>query len=211
MWHTQSDNAVLVNGESQYRHSSRAKGRIIAFETSAAVDIVAGEAGGAYEHLDRWTRRLIFLKPHAILIHDILEAPKPSSYQWMLHAPGQFELTGQRAAWEGAPGRVDVSFVYPRNLSITQTDQYDPPPAEWTKWDLGEWHLTAEPKEKVERQEFLTLITIDGTPVELTVTGSEEGCPSQVTLALPEGQAEVTLNDKSFSVNAPGFSREFGN
>jgi Domain of unknown function (DUF4962)/Heparinase II/III-like protein len=210
MWHTQSDNAILVNGEGQYRHSTRAKGRIIAFETSPTVDVVAGEAGAAYENLDRWTRRLIFLKPHAILIHDILEAPEPSTYQWMLHTPGEFELGEQHASWEGEPGRVDIRFVYPQDLSIAQTERYDPPPAEWTKWDLGEWHLTAQPGAKAQRQEFLTLVTIDRAPVGLAVPENGEGCPSRVTLTLPDGQAEVELGDKSFAVIAPGFSREFG-
>ena len=69
MWHSRSDNAILVNGEGQYPHTMKARGRILAFATSDAIDVVSGEAGDAYEHLERWTRRLIFFKPHALLIH----------------------------------------------------------------------------------------------------------------------------------------------
>ena len=207
MWHSKSDNAILVNGEGQYKRSPKARGRILAFATSDGVDVVAGGAGQAYEHMDRWTRRLVFFKPHAILIHDICEAPEPSTYQWMLHAPSQFDIGEQRAAWAGEPGSIEVRFIHPPNLTITQTDEYDPPPAEWTKWDLGEWHLTAQPAEKATRQEFLTFIALDGAPVEVTCEG--EATPWKVSVRLPEDEARVLLKNHGFVVEAPGFSQEF--
>jgi heparinase II/III-like protein len=207
MWHSRSDNAILVNGEGQYKRSLKAKGRILAFETSPHIDVVAGEAGTAYENLDRWTRRLIFFKPHAILIHDILEAPEPSSFQWMLHTPGEFDISGQEATWKGDAGAVKTRFLYPADLGITQTDQYDPPPAEWTGWTLGEWHLTAEPAAKAKRQEFLTLVTINQAAVEAVVAPG--AAPRAVTITLPDGEAQVTFEDHAFAVKSAGFNKRF--
>ncbi|MFO7973880.1 MAG: DUF4962 domain-containing protein, partial [Candidatus Hydrogenedentota bacterium] len=115
MWHTQSDNAILVNGESQLKHTRSARGELIAFHTSPTLDVVSGEAGESYKNLDSWKRRIVFVKRHdtltCFLIHDILKAPEPSSYQWMLHTKGAMSIDGTQVAWQGEPGRVDVEFL----------------------------------------------------------------------------------------------------
>lgn len=206
MWHTQSDNAILVNGESQLKHSAEARGELIAFHTSPVLDIAAGEAGASYENLDSWKRRIVFFKSHKtlmyVVIHDVLKAPEPSSYQWMLHTKGAMTIDDRHVSWEGEPGRVDVAFLYPDNIAVTQTDQYDPPPAEWTGWDLGEWHLTAEPREKAAQQEFLTLVTINGAKVGIDAAASS--LPRDITLTLPTGTSRVQFDDAAITVTLPG-------
>ena len=201
MWHTQSDNAILVNGESQIKYSRDARGDIIAFHTSPAFDVVAGEAGDSYENLDSWKRRIVFFKPDKTLthfvIHDRLIAPEPSSYQWMLHTKGAMTIDGSHVSWEGHPGRVDVAFLYPDQLSITQTDEYDPPP----RWNVGEWHLTAEPSEKAAQQEFLTLVTVNGADVGVDTENSS--FPRDVSLTWPSGTARVQFEDAAFTVTLP--------
>lgn len=190
MWDTKSDNAILVNGEGQRKHRADATGAITGFHTSATVDYVAGEAGPAYDNLNRWTRHILFLKPDIIVIHDVLEAPEPSTYQWLLHAPGAFEIGEQRASWNGTPGSAEVRFLYPAGLTVTQHNQFDPPPADWAKFKLDEWHLTAATTDKQARQQFLTLIIVDGSPVNATLDGSEDG----LTLKLSRGETDGTLN-----------------
>lgn len=206
MWHTQSDNAILVNGESQIKHSSSARGELIAFHTSSALDVVAGEAGESYENLDSWKRRIVFFKSHKtlthFLIHDVLRAPEPSTYQWMLHTKGAMTIEGNHVSWEGEPGRVDVEFLYPDTLGITQTDQYDPPPKASRGWDLGEWHLTAEPHEKAVQQEFLTLVTVNKANVR--IDADKSSLPRDVSLTLPTGTATVQFEDAAFTVTLPG-------
>ncbi|MBN2310409.1 MAG: DUF4962 domain-containing protein [Candidatus Hydrogenedentes bacterium] len=201
MWHTQSDNAILVNGEGQIRHSAAACGRITAFETTPAVDFVVGEAGDAYEHLDRWTRRIVFFKPDAVLIHDVLEAPEPSRFQYMLHAPGAFELGTNSVTWAGDPGRIEVRFLEPDALALSQTDQFDPPPADWAKYNLGEWHLTAETTQDEKHVEFLTIILIDNAPVEI------ERDAGRLALGLPGGPAQVWPAPDALRVTMDGFER----
>ncbi|MFO7974342.1 MAG: hypothetical protein R6V12_06895, partial [Candidatus Hydrogenedentota bacterium] len=126
---------------------------------------------------------------------------EPSSYQWMLHTKGAMSIEGPHVAWEGEPGRVDVEFLYPDKLAITQTDQYDPPPAEWRNWDLGEWHLTAEPPEKAAHQEFLTLVRVNNANVRIDADNSS--FPRDVTLTLPTGTATVQFEKAAFTVTLP--------
>jgi len=207
MWETKSDNAILVNREGQIPHSAEAIGRITAFFTSTGLDVVAGEAGESYKHLDRWTRRILFFKPAAIVIHDVLEAPEPSTYQWLLHAEGAFEIKEGRATWEGPPGRIEVRFLTPGSLKVTQTDRFDPPPYAWAKFDLGEWHLTAETIEKSAQRQFVTVIVLDAAAVESHLEEKASGYALRMTL--PQGEATVNLSPDGFSVHGLGIDREF--
>src|SRR5690606_27098054 len=153
MWEAKSDNAILVNGKGQPTHSPSATGYIGHFQTSPTLDVVVGEAGASYDNLKRWTRRIFFLKPHAVVIHDVLEAPEPSDDQWLLHATDEFTLDDHGAFWTGDQGSVDVDFIFPEKLDITQSKEYDTPPADWANFKLDEVHLTAATTEKAAQQE----------------------------------------------------------
>ncbi|MCG3199634.1 MAG: hypothetical protein GHCLOJNM_04158 [bacterium] len=196
MWNTRSQNAILVDGEGQRAHSPLALGRITHFETHPSFDIVVGEAGESYENLRRWTRALIFLKPDTVVIHDVLEAPYEVPFDWLLHAPSQFELhpdsSPPRALWSGAKGSVEVRFLAPEGLALSQRDGYDPPPANWAGFDLSEWHLTAKPRGSSKKQEFVTLIRVnpdsathdyDWTTKGQTLSISRNGSRAKVELA----------------------------
>jgi hypothetical protein len=96
MWHTKSVNSITVDGEGQVGHSQTAKGKIAAFYTSDLIDYVEGEAAAAYDgRLDRFTRRIIFVKPEVVLIYDTLAAPKSVTFEWRLHSPVEMTINGQ--------------------------------------------------------------------------------------------------------------------
>lgn len=157
MWHTKSVNSITVNGESQLKRSSAALGEITNFHTSDRFDFVEGEAGKAYEgHLDRFTRRILFLKPDVIVIHDVLAAPEESSFEWRLHAPTEMSVDGHRIGVENGNAACEVDFLYPTGMSLTQTDKFDTPPRPRIK--LVEYHLTAVPDQKTAAQQFVTVI-----------------------------------------------------
>ncbi|MBX3179192.1 MAG: DUF4962 domain-containing protein [Candidatus Hydrogenedentes bacterium] len=198
MWETKSDNAILVNGKGQPPHSAAARGHIAHFQTSKTLDVVVGEAGASYESLDRWTRRIFFLKPHAAVIHDVLEAREPSDYQWLLHATGSFTIDEGGVFWEGEQGSVDVEFIHPPKLAISQTKEYDTPPHEWANFDLDEVHLTAATTKKAARQEFITLMTFDDAPVEFKHERKQD--QTTLAIALPDRIVALQLSPDRFEV-----------
>jgi len=207
MWQTKAQNAILVNGEGQIPHTPMATGRILAFETSPTVDVVVGEAGDAYKNLDRWTRRLIFFKPDAIVIHDILEAPEPSTFQWRLHAiESPFAIEGQTAKWSGPAGKANIQFLEPNNLTFAQTDQYDTPPGDFAKIPWPEHHLTADAQQKTKTQQFLTLITLNDAKIDVEYT---PGAPANLTLTRPKEKAELHLSPNNFKLKTPDFEKVF--
>lgn len=207
MWETKSDNAILVDGEGQMVHTPDARGVLTHFHTSERLDVVAGEAGDSYKHLDRWTRRILFFKPYAVLIHDLIKAPEPATYQWLLHAPGPFEINENAMQWQGEPGRVDVRFLHPQGLTITQTDKFDTPPAPWAGFNLHEWHLTAATTEKTARQEFLTWFIINGADAIATLTETADA--REIQVSLPWGDAAVHLAWDRFAVDGDGVACAF--
>ena len=102
VWSTRAQNAVLVNGAGQKAHSADLGGRIVHAELADGLDYVVGDATASYEgKLTAARRHVIFLKPDVVVLADELAAPRPSTYQWMLHAQKPFEVRGGHAAADG--------------------------------------------------------------------------------------------------------------
>lgn len=199
MWQTKSDNAILVNGEGQFPHTVKSQGRITHFHTDGAFDLVAGEAGGSYANLDRWARRIFFFKPGVILIHDVLEAPEAATFQWLLHAKHPFALGDRTLRLEADTGKLDLEFLKPAGLAFSQTSVFDPPPHEWANLTLEEWHFTAATQTPEKFMEFITVIRVDG--VDASVSMTEEGDGTALSLALADNTARVLLQKERFQVH----------
>lgn len=158
MWHTKSTNSITVNGKGQFKRSPAAVARVLDFETSPGMDFVSGEAGEAYgEALSRFTRSILFVKPELIVIFDQLESEQPSTFEWRLHSPVAMDLrSGQKVQVTVDDVRCDVAFLEPADLSITQTDQFDPPPRPRVK--LVEHHLTAATASPRRECQYVTIL-----------------------------------------------------
>ena len=157
MWSTRSVNNITVNGGGQRKRTAGARGEIAAFKTTPSVDIVVGEAGGAYEPaLERFTRAIIFVKPELVVVYDRLETKEPSTFEYWLHAVNRISAKDQHnIRVQNGDVVCDIDFLAPAGLSFRQTDQYDPNPR--PRITLREWHLTATTAGKKKQMEFVTL------------------------------------------------------
>ena len=77
-----------------------AGGRITEFFAGQAFDTVKGEAAAPYNSdketvLDRFDRRILFVKPHFFVVHDDLAAPQAHAYNFLLHSDGIGEIEQQ--------------------------------------------------------------------------------------------------------------------
>ena len=100
-----------------------AGGRIAEFFAGQAFDYVKGEAAAAYNPkgqtvLDRFDRRIVFVKPHFFVIRDDLVAPEPHAYSFLLHSDGTGEIVPDGEAWRVQRLR---SQVYARVLASAPT------------------------------------------------------------------------------------------
>jgi hypothetical protein len=194
MHETKSTNSIGVNGLGQGKNTATARGEILDFQTSATFDYVSGEAGSAYEgRVDRFIRRILFVKPEVVVIFDSLETPEPATFQWYLHAPTEMQIEGSHVQVVHGQAACEVSFLQPGKMAIGQTDKFDPPPRE--RIQLVEYHLTAKTKDPMDRQTFVTVLQphrVDEVP------GGEPGLMSAgdgfaLSVPLLRGRVEVLM------------------
>ena len=207
MWQTKSTNCITVNGKGQQGHSASAVGRITEFVTGPVFDYVVGDAAKAYKgHLTRFDRRILFVKPDVVVLFDSLEAPEASRFEWLLHAPVKMAVNGQYDV-QVATGKAacQASFLWPKDLTLTQTDQFDTPPRPRIK--LVEYHLTAKTAGTSKRQDFVTFLrphrsntTLPGQP---TLTGAQNGFALSVPMARGTLELLLRTTDEG-AVDAPG-------
>jgi len=185
MWDTKSVNSISVNGKGQTKHSSHATGEITEFFTSKTLDFVEGEAHKAYgKQLKSFYRRILFLKPGVIIIHDLLEARAPAAYTWHLHSEDRMMLQApQRIAVQNKKGVAVIDFLFPDNLEISIKDKCFPQPRERVK--LTQWHLDANVKETAAMGTFVTVIR----------TGKKEQMPAPVQFQKLETGFQINTDE----------------
>ncbi|MDA0745310.1 MAG: heparinase II/III family protein [bacterium] len=138
---TKANNCVLVNGEGQ---EGKDRGKIVRIEDLYGRSYVVGDAAPAYMgKLKRFERHVLFLRPGLFLLLDDLEAPAPSSFQWMLHALEEMELDEGRVVSRREGATLDVRLACSTGLSLSQTDRLSS-----EKEMQNYWHVTAETIEK---------------------------------------------------------------
>jgi Domain of unknown function (DUF4962)/Heparinase II/III-like protein len=157
MWSTRSTNCITINGQSQRKHTARAQGKITAFETTPALDVVIGDASGSYaEGVKLFKRAIIFVKPDMILVYDRLKTSEPATFEYWLHAVSEFDLEHPRSIKVLEDDvACDIRFLAPQDLTFEQTNEYDPNPR--PRVSLREWHVTAKTTEKQRQMEFLVM------------------------------------------------------
>jgi hypothetical protein len=147
---TKANNCVLVDGEGQVIRKAEARGRLLEFKDGKGYTYVAGEAAPAYMgRLHRFDRHVLFLRPALFVLLDDLQAPKPATYQWMLHALEEMQLDGPRIISRRGGAELEVTLGCPAGLRLHQTDQFDTPynqgvPEEYRREAANHWHVKAE-------------------------------------------------------------------
>ncbi len=93
--------------------------RIEHFEDTGDLCHVVAEAAGAYDpdlHISAFRRRLIFLRPDLLIVHDRLESSQPHEYRWLFHTDPNRPFTEIRSAhWRLDAGEagLDICVLLP--------------------------------------------------------------------------------------------------
>lgn len=214
MWETKSVNSISVNGRSQIKHSASSQGEITDFACTPLFDYVAGEAAKAYGgSLNSFKRRILFYKPDAVVIFDTLDAVEASTFDFHLHAINAMDIRSQqdiRVQNKGAA--CQVAMLCPQDLTITQTDKFDPPPRPRIK--VVEYHLNAQTKQPQRQVEFVTVIrpyradqelignpslerTQDGFALVIPVKGAAGSATLKVNFNLAKDAVQALLQDSA--------------
>ncbi len=167
VWETKAQNAVLVDGKGQKKHSADLGGKILKAEFQDGMDYLLGDATDAYEgRLTKARRHMIFIKPDVVVMADDLEAPKPSTFQFMLHGQQEFSLKDQRLVLNRGKAGVAVDYVSRRPLKIRQWTGYSPETNHKYLADTKgaepppQWHVEASIDEPVLRTQTITVMRV---------------------------------------------------
>ncbi|MDD4267701.1 MAG: DUF4962 domain-containing protein [Pirellulaceae bacterium] len=169
---TLAHNTLLVDGRGQAVRKPGADGRIARYFDSPGYGYAIGDASApeVYDgRLSRFDRRILFIKPGFVLVHDLVASAEASRYDWMLHAvapietadaDNSFRIASPGAALRGrilapAGARLNVATGFP----VEPVDGYSTRPVPAEQY-VPEWHLYVTPQSSTAREEFLVAMQI---------------------------------------------------
>jgi len=170
---TLAHNTLLVDGRGQAACKSGADGRIVTYFDSPGYGYAVGDASNPIIYgglLKRFDRRILFIKPGFVVIHDLVEsAGKPARFDWLLHAirpveigpeKNVFAIECEKAALRGRflapdPLGLEVKTGFP----VEPVNGYSTNPVPPDKY-FPEWVLYATPEKPTARTEFFAAMQI---------------------------------------------------
>jgi hypothetical protein len=141
--------------------------------------------------LQKAWRHVVFIKGEkpCIVLYDELVAPKPVTFQFMLHALSAFAIdeAASRLRVTQPKAGLEVAYLSPGPLRFSQTDGFKPAP---TREFPNLWHVEAGTTEKLGKIGMVTVLVprrrgavgewqarrsdgADGTTVEITLDGKK--------------------------------------
>lgn len=192
---TLAQNAVLVNGQGQIKHSAAATGRIADFRFTPECDYVAGDAAVAYGKLvTRALRHVAFVKPDIIVLCDDLATPEPATFQFMLHGLAEFAVDTARGRLTVEQPRAGVTAQYlsPVPLAFRQWDGFPMPMSRGAKFP-NQWHVEAGTKEKRGELQMLTVLAPYRTGQRVEWTAERIESPTAVGARIRRSGDTITV------------------
>ncbi len=169
---TIAHNTVMVDGQGQAFTTFGADGVARGYFDSPGFGYIAGDASNPKIYngaVTKFDRQLLFVKPDYVFVFDRLEAPKPSTFNFLIHSqtdqPIALGPDGRTFAIERPRARLDGTFLLPERLASKVTKAYEIGPNRVASTELEpnpepEWLLTADNAAPVASTEFLTALEI---------------------------------------------------
>ena len=211
---TAGHNSILIGGVGQQEKL----GAVTDFFTSPIFDYLVGDASRCYDPqvLWRFLRRVIYVRPHFLVMLDELEAPEPKRFEFLLHtdAGGRYALDGKTPRLGEAATGPRVSLVKPR--ARLEVRFLEPPAPQLTldhhkgTKDEHPPFITARDARPRESQRFLAALVPSLKPMSELVFELEHHAPQPDESEAGLGHAEVVrLNSYGallFRASKPGDS-----
>ena len=122
-------NCITIDGgKGQAFQDATAPGEIVKFESNELNDYSLGDATKAYKgSLTKCLRHIVHIKPGIFVLFDELEAPKPVSFEWWLHALSEIKFDNDNKVLNISQGdaRLKVRFLQSEKVKF-QPDQRIP-------------------------------------------------------------------------------------
>ncbi len=178
-----------LDGERQLREKHAP--RFVYHESKAHYEYLVGDASGLYPKdadLHSFLRHFIYIRPDVLIIIDEVVTERPSSIEWLLHAPGTIETDGKASARvKQADAHLALTWLATGESTSAVTaceTEGDPTQKDWDQ--LNVLSITSEGA----TQAWMTTAAVMGTSsASITLAASE---PGHVTVLIrTEGQRKT--------------------
>ncbi len=169
---TLAHNTLLVDGKGQAVCEKGADGRIAAYFDSPGYGYVVGDASDpdVYgKRLNGFDRRILFIKPHFVIVHDLVASDAAARYDWMLHAISPIDVNSETKSFsiQCEKSALHGQFFSPASLALDvktgfpaePVNRYSTDPVPPDKY-FPESILYATPVEKTSHEEFLAVMQV---------------------------------------------------
>jgi len=178
---TRAHNTLLIDGLDQNSRRPGADGKLTAFVDAPAAGLTVGVTGGPMVYdgrVERFERRLVFLKPGVVLSHDrVIAAKSPVKVGWLLHGIGEMKTQGNDFAFQVGKASLQGAVVVPADTPLAITtgypadaqpvDRYSTRPSPPERTPL-EYHLHASRAAAPEHDVLVAMQVSQGAPGRLT-------------------------------------------
>lgn len=97
--------------------------------TSESFDAVGSELASVYRgRLERFSRRIVFLKPDAVIVYDDLAGRNPAKFDWLLHIKDRdrVQVEPRGALYAGVKAAMSVKMMAPATATVGLRNGYLP-------------------------------------------------------------------------------------
>ncbi len=176
---TRATNAITFDGgQGQGMNDKALAGEVTRFESGNGFDYAIGRAERAYDgKLTKAQRAIVYLRPDTVVVHDLLAASAPHTWEWNIHAVNRMTVVApNRVALRNAPAQMCVEMVSGPEVQFSQTDQFTVRPSS----GANQWHGTFATVAKSNAAEFVAVMRIgsdctakprEGAPVSARRSG----------------------------------------
>ncbi len=161
---TQAHNSVLVNDMGQPKGINY-NGRIGRFFNSPTYCSFVGDASAAYgEDLNRFERKILYIRPDVTIVLDELKADTPSRFSWVLNTFEQADLgKDQSMVVRQRDQRLVVKHVSPQGLTYSQNNDRPFPmkTKAWCRFTEAfpqHWNIRVSAEEERTEEQMLTVM-----------------------------------------------------
>ena len=100
---------------------------------------------------------MVHIRPGIFVVLDDLEAPKPVTFEWLLHALSEMNIDEYNNSVKISQGnaRLKVLFLQSEKLNFHQFKGFPDPPE---RGEEDQWHVTASISSKSATSKFITVL-----------------------------------------------------
>ncbi len=209
---TVAHNSLLVNGLNQDSRKVDAECKITRFFDSVSTGYCVGDGSSPAMYnglLKQWFRRIGFIKPNFVIVHDLVQAAaSPVELTWLFHSAHpitildhSFQLTTENEAFgiSVKPTSLKSKFILPRELKLNVNEGYPVQPTDRNNHVLKnivkEWTLRAT-VEGFANGNIFNLLAIEPSGVA-PAESSEIAVSNGVGLAIKIPGTEYTVMSRN--------------